>query len=508
MSTAARDRLTLGAVEARCQLVGAAADALPVRNRLERISREDLPQAIAEAIRGRLGSEGEVVRIERIELDLVLTREAFESAAMPRLWGELIAAAVAAALARTGQPGVARFPGDPEYVAAYLERRFEVVPHPVFAFAEFAALDHVSPSSAAAELLAARPAYLPALARWSFGARDPIWLARRIGATHCTRILDALAPEPHATDAAAVALVRGLLAAAPPGWRALPPAAAALALVLASLAGGANGEAGPGLQRRAEVARALAAFAHIADSAPELLELLARTEECEGVEILPLASLGRREALFAQRFFSGRAGRRLAEAAATVLGVRRPDSPSAESASAAKGKQPARAQALRLESPFAGLALLLPAMRALSLDLRLTPGQARAVLLAVLDPRPREENHAEALIDLLLPFPIEPELAPLPSIRSEDEGGVTVGDWAAHLLAEFAERLPGLKGSSPAYLRRQFLHLGGALELDPAWLTVRLARPPLAIVLTMAGLVGELGSLPWRPAHRLRVLMP
>jgi hypothetical protein len=506
MSAAASDRLTLGAVEARCQLVGAAADALPVRNRLERISREDLPQAIAEALRGRLGSEGKVVRIDRVELDLVLTREAFESAAMPRLWGERIAAAVTAAIARTGHPGVARFPGDPEYVAAYLERRFEVVPHPAFAFAEFAALDHVSPSVAATELLAARPAYLPALARWSFGARDPIWLARRIEAAHCTRILDARAPDSRAADAAAVALVRELLAAAPSGWRALRPPAAALALVLASLAP-SGGEAEPGLRHRAAVARALAAFAHVADTAPELLDLLG-TGERDGVEILPLASIGRREAAFAQQFFSGRAGRRLAAVAATALGVRKPHSASAASPRAAKGKQPPRAQAMHLESPFAGLALLFPAIRALSLDLRLTPGQARAVLLAVLDPPPRNENQAEALIDLLLPFPIEAELPPWPAIRPEDEASATAEDWAMHLLAGFAERLPGLKGSSPAYLRRQFLHVGGALELEPAWLTVRLARPALAIVLTIAGLVGELGSLPWRPAHRLRILMP
>ncbi|MGK6353915.1 hypothetical protein ACMGDH_01660 [Sphingomonas sp. DT-207] len=506
MSAAARDRLTLGAVEARCQLVGAAADALPVRNRLERISREDLPRAIAEAIRGRLGSEGEVVRIDRIELDLVLTREAFESAAMPRLWGERIAAAVAAALARTGHPGVVRFPGDPEYVAAYLERRFEVVPHPAFAFVEFVALDHVSPSWAAAELLAARPGYLPALSRWGFGMRDPVWLARRIEATHCARILDALAPDPVTPGASAAGLVRELLAAAPPGWRALRPPAAALALVLASLAP-SDGEGEPAFQQRATAARALAAFAHIADTAPELLDLLS-VGELDGVEILPLVSMGRREAAFAQRFFSGRRGRRLAAVASAVLGVRPPGSVSAESPSPVKSKQPPRAQVVRLESPFAGLALLLPTMRALSLDLRLTPGQARAVVLAVLDPPPRNESQAEALVDLLLPFPIEPELPPLPPIRPEDGAGATPEEWAAHLLAEFAERLPGLKGSSAAYLRRQFLHIGGALELEPAWLTVRLVRPPLAIVLTIAGLVGELGSLPWRPAHRLRVLMP
>jgi hypothetical protein len=508
MSVGAPDRLTLGAVEARCQFIGAAADALPVRSRLERVSRDDLPQAIAEAIRGRFGGEGEVVRIDRIELDLVLTREAFESGAMPRLWGERIAAAVAAALARADGPGIVRFPGDAEYVAAYLERRFEVVPHPAFAFAEFAALDHVSPSWAAAELLAARPAYLPALARWSFGARDPAWLARRIEGSHCTRILDALAPDPAAPGATAVSLVRRLLAAAPPGWRALRPPAAALALVLSAMAKVPGSEAGPVLARCAPVARALAAFAQIVDTAPGLLDVLGRAEKDENLEILPFAGIGRIEAGFAHRFFSGRAGHRLAAVVAAILGPMQPDVTSPDHPRAAKGKPAPRAKPLRLESPFAGLALLLPTIRMLSLDLRLTPGQARAVLHRALDSPARMERHAEALADLLLPFPVEPDPPPWPAVRADETAAGSAEDWAAHLLAAFADRLPGLKGSSPAYLQRQFLHVGGALELEPGWLTVRLVRPPLAIVLTIAGLVGELGALPWRPAHRLRVLMP
>jgi hypothetical protein len=50
--------------------------------------------------------------------------------------------------------------------------------------------------------------------------------------------------------------------------------------------------------------------------------------------------------------------------------------------------------------------------------------------------------------------------------------------------------------------------VSGTLELEPERLIVRLMRPPLAIVLTIAGMTGEQGPLPWRRERRLLILMP
>lgn len=512
ISGAGRHTLTLDVVEARCQLVGSAADAPAVERRLERVSREDLAQAIGDAVRGPLGGDdAEVVRIDRITLDLVLTREAFETSELARLWGQRISAAVAAALARPGHPGVARFPGHAEYIAAYVEHRFGVGRHPRHAFAEFGPLEHVSPSEAAAELLAARPGYLPALARWGAGAGDPAWLARRLDTSPCERLLDALAPTPGPPDAAMATLVRRLVATAPPGWRALPAPAAALALVLGGLGDDPRGAPGPSLDRRVAVARAVAAVAQVADIASDLVGQLGQDGTAPGGWPQASTSAGlRREVASSRALLAGPDGRRLAAVIVDAVGHARP-----VTLEPAPGRRPTpgrrgRPQPSRLDSPFAGFVLVLPVLRGLALDTLLSPGQARALVAEVIAAPAPMANQVEVLCDVLLPFPVEAEPPPWPAADADapdDQRRTGPGPWAARLLDAFTERLPGLGGSSAPYVRRQFLHLGGTLELEPRLMTVHLARPPLAIVLTIGGLVGDLGPLSWRRDHSLRVVL-
>jgi hypothetical protein len=507
MSEPARDRLTLGSVEARCQFVGPAADGYAAERRLDRIAREALPDALAAAVAQRLGPRDGVIRIDRIELDLMLSREMFESSALPRLWADRIGSALATALARSEGANIVHFASHAEFAAAYLEHRFGVAGHPPFAFDDFAPLSHVTPEAAAVELLAARPDILAALARRGGGRGDPAWLARHLGTEPSARILDRAGPSAAAAGAAALALVRRLIAHAPPGWRALPGAAAALALLLGGLAEPAPDE-GAALAALVPLARAVAAVAHLASAVPELLELIEAEDSAGALEFLALSPAQRRETGFARSLFAGRAGKRVAAAVHAGLGTRRGAEPEPSTPGGRRAKRRDAAPQPKLDSPFAGFALLLPTLRGLAIDTLLSPGQARALIIAALDPPDRMAPHAEALADLLLPLPIEPELPLWPRAAPGDPASAGVEAWAARLLDAFAHRLPGLRGSSGLYLRRQFLQVSGTLELEPERLTVRLMRPPLAIVLTIAGMTGEQGPLPWRRERGLRILMP
>jgi hypothetical protein len=506
MSKAASDSLTLGSVEARCQFVGPAADAFAAERRLERVAREGLPDALAAAVTQVFGARDGVIRIDRIELDLTMSREMFESSALARLWADRIGTALAATLQRSNEANIACFASHAEFAGAYLEHRFGVARHASFAFADFAPLAHVAPETAAAELLAARPEILVALARSGAGRGDPAWLARRLGPVLSARILDRVAPSPAVADAAAARLVRRLIAHAPPGWSSLAGSASALALLLGGLAEPSLDEAAA-LDTLAPLARAVAAAAHLASVAPGQIDLL-EAENADALEFLALSPGQRREATFARTLFAGRAGRRVAAAVHSGLGTRRHWEPETSAQSGSRSKRSAAARRPTLDSPFAGFALLLPTLRRLEIDTLLSPGQARALTFAALDPPDRIAPHAEALADLLLPLPIEPEPPPWPRVVPDDPASDTATAWAAHLLSAFADRLPGLHGSSASYLRRQFLHVSGMLELEPERLVVRLLRPPLAIVLTIAGMTGEQGPLPWRRERELMILMP
>ena len=65
------------------------------------------------------------------------------------------------------------------------------------------------------------------------------------------------------------------------------------------------------------------------------------------------------------------------------------------------------------------------------------------------------------------------------------------------MLERFSRRLPGFAGSSASYLRRNFLCGGATVELHPEAVRVSLERPPLDLVLGLAGMTRARVALPW-----------
>jgi hypothetical protein len=68
---------------------------------------------------------------------------------------------------------------------------------------------------------------------------------------------------------------------------------------------------------------------------------------------------------------------------------------------------------------------------------------------------------------------------------------------AIRVLRDFARRLPGFANSSAAYLERNFLDFGATIEDEPERRVVKLGRPPLNLVLGIAGRNRDSYTLAW-----------
>jgi hypothetical protein len=68
---------------------------------------------------------------------------------------------------------------------------------------------------------------------------------------------------------------------------------------------------------------------------------------------------------------------------------------------------------------------------------------------------------------------------------------------SAAVLSSFARTLPGFAASSPEYLCRNFLNGRARVTFAADVIEVELARPPLDLVLGIAGLMRERLELPW-----------
>jgi hypothetical protein len=102
---------------------------------------------------------------------------------------------------------------------------------------------------------------------------------------------------------------------------------------------------------------------------------------------------------------------------------------------------------------------------------------AWTVALRALQPRDRREGFADPALQLAFGIGRPLKLPARTGVRR----------LAAALLEEFALRIPGLAGASPAYLRRNVLALPATVERRGERCVARLGRAPLDILLVLAG---------------------
>lgn len=87
-------------------------------------------------------------------------------------------------------------------------------------------------------------------------------------------------------------------------------------------------------------------------------------------------------------------------------------------------------------------------------------------------------------------------------LRIRPRWDALLGIAAGQVLRSFALRLPGFAGSLPDYLQRNFLDLGARIEEQRERCVVHLSRPPLQLILNVAGLNRQEYRLSWLGARR------
>jgi hypothetical protein len=503
----------IGALRTDVAVVAAPAAVAPLRARLDRVLAELLPPVLAELSGPLLDRHDGVVRIRRLRVRL--DDGPLDEATLARLLAARIAAALAEALSRASE-NVRVWADHETYLAAYLETILGLETGPSWPFAEMAALDVLSPSEAAVEVVRTRPALLARLARTGAGRGNPARVLAMLDDVACAALLDAVLDAPPVPPAAAdVAALRFEVPAAPLRLADVPRAA--LVTLLRTLARTPTADV-PRLARAAVAAAALVALpvswrdalTHAAVP-PELAAALA--------DEAPALPRRLRDVLLAT-VAAAPARAALAELFRSPGPPRRPRPADAETPAGGHRPPPARRRTPRrpLASPVGGLALLLPgAVR----HARVLSGvQLRAAVLSRLGDEARRGAATDPFLAALLPADPHAQLGDVPPVPRAAVDGLPpasrplvvapggVDRWGQLLLADFAGRLPGLARSSPAYLRRQFLEVPGRLDLAGDTVTVTLDALPLAVVLAMAGYRGDQGPLPHLGDRRLTIVLP
>lgn len=136
----------------------------------------------------------------------------------------------------------------------------------------------------------------------------------------------------------------------------------------------------------------------------------------------------------------------------------------------------------------------------------------RAFVLAVVARALNPEEATGTLRDsaLRLAFDLDDPLTLLRTHRRDlrallnaVEVGVGIGRLAQLLLDEFAQRIPGLAGASPDYLRRNALTLPATVERQEGECVVHLGRAPLDVLLVLSGAKRGRVALPGGASLRL-----
>lgn len=459
-----------------------------------------LPQLLEEALQGREG----IIRIRSLRVELPAAGASGSSGLAAQL-----CAAITRSLAQalTGSsPRVAYWPRRTEYLADYLAFRHALRPGAAWQFEEFTALERLDPGQAVIELAGREPAVLSALAIAGTGST----ILERLDSGQYRQLLAALlqSPQgrpriPHLPAGRADLAVRGT----DPGTLARQT----LQLLLAALAG----EPAPDAAAPAELLPASMALVALG-------VLLHRQQDAPASAALQDSELFDRHLREVARLPS--AYRRALEQAGRdprlrhllQQHLRRVRDEQAQPQAGTPSTQPPGAQNHTAPevyfSRYAGVGLLLPVATGLGLERQLDPEQLWLAAVAALGTDVAEDAARDPLIRRIFGAPrtvgSEPRPAPWPLIQERMRQAVDpdtlpllaepgAAGWTGVLLAGFASRLPGLRHSSAAYLRRQFLIVPGQLQLAEHTVQLTLQGPDLAVVLSMAGLQGPQQPIPW-----------
>lgn len=497
-------RLVLGRINTDCVVMVNAEVAAAMGARLDRVMRNELAAALAQAVAPLLDGYTGVLRLKylRIHVDLG------EQLEQPNL-AQILAEQIAAALKEQLQKALATlkyWPDHDSYLADYILMRLGTATHPDWAFPDLVNFGHLPAERAAAELIRTRPTVLGALAiaAVTYGDAAAPLVSWPIEAK--TALVRALVTAPLNADEANAVLpcLRQLLTmplAAPTGVAPAHLLSEALTVALRLLA--------HELPNKNSVSRA-AVFASIAALAVRMDEhATPAVNQLAGADMAAASAEDQAVTTRVLAFVEADPQRRAV--LERLIGVPNKLLDKAEQSIKTEPQHVESATVQdSLRSPRLGLALLLPSVMFLDAAAHLTQTQLAQIVWQTLQPADWPAAAQDPVLQLLLPIkPLEVDLhaaQPQPPerllgllaepARKVYEDSASELRWSALLLADFASRLRGLHGSSHAYLRSQFLERAGEVRRKEDQIRVLLDPIPLGIILHMAGFAGLQGRLP------------
>jgi hypothetical protein len=504
--------LTIDRLATTCHIAGTPARREAVSRRMDRLARTTLVEGLEAVAQTFAAEDGPYIIIRRLDVAIWLDPSGMPDPVIARLWADVLSTALARAVADAPRDMVARYENRAAFVADWLGDLVRDTARGDWRYAEFSVLDDQDPGRAAAVVLG-RDARLigPVLGLMLRQGRLER-LAASLTAADIARIWqDWIGTPPLAGRGLAPVLDRASGSCPAPALidPADADARARHALVWLVALTGAPARLQP--EVAAPLAVQITFLTALMMALPDLRDMLSARVPAD--RIVAHLQTAPTELTLAAQWLAG--ALRSAEPARIAdladLALRDVPSPAAT-----RTTQPLH----RLRSGFAGVGLLLPAIRDLCLADRLG-ASGRMRLLASAMPRTlRPLAEADPLLRWL--GGRDPDLPPTSSVnwpRAEDLPGPlrqialdapTHGDGPEivtlrAVLDRFATGLRGLEGASADYLARQFLMQPGDVEISPKDVVLRLGAVPLRILLLMAGRTGFQGAIPWLGDRRLVV---
>ncbi|MCU0827171.1 MAG: hypothetical protein MUE52_07140 [Tabrizicola sp.] len=498
----------------RYRVAGTASRRTAVAERLDRVVRSTLGEALEQIAQGYSAEDGPYIVVRKLDLSLWLDPTGTPDAAIARLWAGALTQALSRALVDAPRDLVATYENRADYLAEWLYGHALNQVRSDWRFTEFHVLADVPTGRAAQVTL----------------AREPELIGAVLTRLHRDGRVRTVARTLSSQDIAH--LWQGWIGAAPAAGRDLTPALEAAVGCVAPLGlarpddpedrarhalGWLVALTVPPARLPAEVAAPLAMQITYATALlkrlPALTELLLGQAPISEIHAL-LARVPADLKLQAEWLTGAatqKATKRLSQLARLVL----PE--------VAKNRATTDVRPSVRRSAFAGTGLLLPMVRDLGLAECLGPN-GRAQLLALAVPSAlRPLASADPALHWLADWeegearsgPVDwPAADSLPSpLRqvSQDAASHGTGPGMPTLrcvLDRFSLGLRGMSGASAEYLAHQFLMQPGEIESRPRDVILRLGPLPLRLLLVMGGRTGAQGPIPWLGNRTLIVEVP
>lgn len=550
-------QLTLANLNSRYELLSLPVAAWSLQRELDRISREQLPQVLADYLLPQVDPHHSVLRVRSIDIELTVNREALRNGMLPRLWAKRIAQDLFRQIRFGNHDTIVQYADYAHFAAAFVVDLLHDRAWQAWQYQEFTAFRHLSVGQTITELLVSRPSYLPVIANILLKNRVLEQLFQVLQQHQCYRILEAQ----HKTHniayisgkrmASQLATMAGYLQLSLDNSHTVSQKHLLFLLQLSAVKAH---ESKQQASIQYQLSSHLALLQHALVKHPSLSSLLDRYLKQKG--LATLSDLDRQVPgdllLLLRQYGKTESGqsylRHLLEIVKQVVPniqgkqqtlrdldskgepedfVHHQDDNSHVESNVVLEKnekdeqQTAGREIREFSSAVAGFTLLLMTLKDLNIPKRLSMGQIQFCLMQLMDEKFRRIYQLDPLWDTMFPGS-DPKL-PLETWHPVEEVfmkrldpqqkntalGLSESEaWSYLIYKSFANRLPGMGESSANYLCHQFFQRSGHVYISNKEIIVSLVAIPLGVVLRMSGFHGWQGMVPWLEERELNIEIP